>query len=118
MARVKRGVTAHARHKKILTMARGYKHGRKSIFRLAKQAVIRAGQYSYRDRKVKKRVFRNQWIIVLNAAVRQHGLTYSQFIAGLNKAGITLNRPVLAELAQNDPVTFESIVTKVKQSLK
>ena len=80
MSRVKRGVTAHARHKKITTLAKGYKHGRKNIFRLAKQAIIKAGLYAYRDRKVKKREFRAHWIVVLNAAVRQHDMSYSTFI--------------------------------------
>jgi large subunit ribosomal protein L20 len=117
MARVKRGVTAHARHKKILAQAKGYKHGRKNIFRLAKQAIIRAGVYQYRDRKVKKREFRASWIIVLNAAAKSHGISYSQFMLGLKKADITLNRKVLAELAQDHPEQFETIIQKAKASV-
>jgi large subunit ribosomal protein L20 len=114
MARVKRGVTAHARHKKLLSLTKGYKHGRKNIFRLAKQAVLKAGVFAYRDRKVKKRTFRAHWIVVLNAAVRQHDMAYNAFIAGLKKANINLNRRVLAELAENHPDQFEIIIKKVK----
>jgi large subunit ribosomal protein L20 len=116
MARVKRGVTAHARHKKMLSLTKGYKHGRKNIFRLAKQAVLKAGTFAYRDRKVKKRTFRAHWIVVLNAAVRQHEMSYSAFMQGLKKANITLNRRVLSEMAANHPDQFAEIVTKVKQA--
>lgn len=117
MARVKRGVTAHARHKKILAQAKGYRHGRKNIFRLAKQAIIRAGVYQYRDRRNKKRDFRAHWIVVLNAAARAHGMSYSEFINGLNKAEIKLNRKVLAELARTEPEEFEKIANKVKEAI-
>lgn len=116
MSRVKRGVTAHARHKKILGLAKGYKHGRSKIFRLAKQAVLKAGMFAYRDRKVKKRTFRGQWIITLNAAARQNDMSYSQLMSGLKKANITLNRRVLAELAQREPEQFAAIIQKVKQA--
>jgi large subunit ribosomal protein L20 len=116
MARVKGGVTTHARHKKMLSLTKGYKHGRKNLFRLAKQAVLKAGTFAYRDRKVKKRTFRGHWIVVLNAAVRKHDLSYSQFIYGLHKAQITLNRRVLAELAANHPEQFDAIVAQVKQA--
>ena len=116
MARVKGGVTSHARHKKMLSLTKGYKHGRKNLFRQAKQAVLKAGMYAYRDRKVKKRTFRGHWIIVLNAAVRQHQMSYSQFISGLPKANITLNRRVLAELATSHPEQFNTVIEKVKQA--
>jgi large subunit ribosomal protein L20 len=117
MARVKRGTTAHAKHKKMLSLTKGYKHGRSKIFRLAKQAVLKAGTFAYRDRKVKKRTFRAHWITVLSAAVKQHDMTYSQFINGLNKAEITLNRRVLSELAQTHPDQFTLIVDQVKKAL-
>ena len=117
MARVKGGATSRARHKKILSLTKGYKHGRNNLFRQAKQAVLKAGMYAYRDRKVKKRTFRAHWIVVLNAAARQHDMSYSQFIAGLNKAEITLNRRVLSELAQEHPEQFETIIQKVKQAV-
>lgn len=116
MARIKRGTTAHARHKKMLGLAKGYKHGRSKIFRLAKQAVLKAGVNAYRDRKVKKRTFRAHWITVLSAAVRAQGMSYSQFIYGLNKAEITLNRRVLSELAQNHPDQFQVIFDQVKKA--
>ena len=100
MPRVKRGVTAHARHKKILALAKGFRGRRGNVFRVAKQAVMKAGQYAYRDRRAKKRVFRQLWIARINAAARANGLTYSQFINGLNKAQIGLDRKVLAGSAQ------------------
>jgi len=117
MPRVKRGVTARARHKKVLAAAKGYRGRRGNVYRVAKQAVMRAGQYAYRDRRTKKRVFRSLWIARINAAVREHGITYSAFINGLNKASIGLDRKVLAELAVNDKPAFAAIVTQVKASL-
>ena len=117
MARVKRGVTAHARHKKVLKAAEGYYGRRKSTIRIAKQAVEKAGQYAYRDRRTKKRVFRRLWIARINAAAREHGISYSRFIAGLNKAAIGLDRKVLAELAVNDKPAFAAIVAQAKSSL-
>jgi large subunit ribosomal protein L20 len=117
MPRVKRGVTARARHKKVLAAAKGYRGRRSTVYRIAKQAVMRAGQYAYRDRRNKKRVFRRLWIARINAAARQHGISYSAFINGLNKASIGLDRKVLAELAVNDKPAFEAIVTQVKASL-
>lgn len=117
MARVKRGVTARARHKKILNAAKGYREGRSRVLRAAKQAVTKAGQYAYRDRRTKKREFRALWIARINAAVRDLGITYSRFIAGLNKAGITMDRKMLAHLAFNDSAAFEAIVEKVKAVL-
>jgi large subunit ribosomal protein L20 len=117
MPRVKRGVTARARHKKILALAKGYRGRRKNVYRVAKQAVMKAGQYAYRDRRTRKRVFRALWIARINAGARAHGVTYSRFIAGLKKAQIDLDRKVLAELAVNDPAAFGSIVDKVKAQL-
>ena len=117
MPRVKRGVTARARHKKILVLAKGFRGRRKNVFRIAKQAVMRAGQYAYRDRRTKKRVFRQLWIARINAASRGLGLTYSKFVAGLKKANIEVDRKVLADLAVNDPAGFGSIVEKVKAQL-
>lgn len=117
MPRVKRGVTTHARHKKLLSLTKGYKHGRSSLFRQAKQAVLKAGQHSYRDRKNKKRNFRAHWIVVLNAAARQNGMPYKTFMFGLNKAGITLNRRVLADLARNHPEEFAKVADKVKAAV-
>ena len=117
MPRVKRGVTARARHKKILVLAKGFRGRRKNVFRIAKEAVMRAGQYAYRDRRTKKRVFRQLWIARINAASRQAGVTYSQFMAGLKKAEITLDRKVLADMAVNDPAAFGSIVEKVRPHL-
>lgn len=117
MARVKRGVIARARHKKILKLAKGYYGARSRVFRVAKQAVIKAGQYAYRDRRTKKRVFRQLWIARINAAARANGLTYSQFINGLNKAEIALDRKVLADIAVHDAAAFASIVTQVKAKL-
>ncbi|MFT3804163.1 MAG: 50S ribosomal protein L20 [Burkholderiaceae bacterium] len=117
MPRVKRGVTARARHKKILAAAKGYRGRRSTVFRIAKQAVMRAGQYAYRDRRNRKRVFRSLWIARINAAARQHGITYSAFINGLNKASIGLDRKVLADLAVHDKPAFAAIVEKAKGSL-
>ncbi|MEW5880940.1 MAG: 50S ribosomal protein L20 [Pseudomonadota bacterium] len=117
MPRVKRGVTARARHKKVLAQAKGYTQRRKSAFRVAKQAVMKAGQYAYRDRRQKKRVFRTLWIARINAAVREHDLTYSAFVNGLKKAAIDLDRKVLADLAVLDKPAFAAIVEKVKSSL-
>jgi large subunit ribosomal protein L20 len=117
MPRVKRGVTARARHKKILALAKGYRGRRSKVFRIANQAVMRAGQYAYRDRRNRKRVFRRLWIARINAAVREHGINYSRFIAGLNRAAIGLDRKVLAELAVNDKPAFAAIVAQAKASL-
>ena len=117
MPRVKRGVTARARHKKILALAKGYRGRRKNVYRIAKQAVMKAGQYAYRDRRAKKREFRRLWIARINAGSRALGLTYSKFMAGLKKAAIEVDRKVLADLAVNDPAAFGSIVEKVKAQL-
>jgi large subunit ribosomal protein L20 len=114
MARVKRGVTSHARHKKVLKAAKGYYGRRKNTIRVAKQAVEKAQQYAYRDRKRKKRTFRALWIQRLNAAVRPFGLTYSRFIAGLGKAGLSVDRKILSDLAIREPAAFEAIVEKAK----
>jgi large subunit ribosomal protein L20 len=117
MARVKRGVTAHARHKKVLKAAKGYFGRRKNTIRIAKQAVERANQYAYRDRKRKKRTFRALWIQRLNAAVRPFGLTYSRFIDGLGKAGVAVDRKVLSDIAIHEPAAFEAIVGTAKAAL-
>jgi large subunit ribosomal protein L20 len=117
MARVKRGVTGHAKHKKVLKAAKGYYGRRKNTIRVAKQAVEKANQYAFRDRKRRKRTFRALWIQRLNAAVRQFGLTYSRFIDGLGKAGVTIDRKVLSDLAIHEPVAFEAIVGKAKAAL-
>ncbi|KFL30376.1 50S ribosomal protein L20 [Devosia riboflavina] len=117
MARVKRGVTAHARHKKVLKAAEGYYGRRKSTIRIAKQAVEKAGQYAYRDRRVKKRNFRALWIQRINAAVREHGLTYNRFIDGLSKAEVAVDRKVLSDLAITQPEAFGALVTKAKAAL-
>jgi large subunit ribosomal protein L20 len=117
MPRVKRGVTARARHKKILALAKGFRGRRKNVYRVAKQAVMKAGQYAYRDRRNKKRDFRRLWIARINAATRELGLTYSQFINGMNKAGITLDRKVLADIAVHDKAAFASIVAQAKAKL-
>ena len=117
MARVKRGVTSHAKHKKVYKAAKGYFGRRKNTIRIAKQAVEKANQYAFRDRKRKKRTFRALWIQRLNAAVRPFGLNYSRFIAGLDKAGITVDRKVLSDLAIHEPVAFEAIVGQVKTAL-
>ena len=117
MARVKRGVTAHAKHKKVLKAAKGYFGRRKNTIRIAKQAVEKANQYAFRDRKRRKRTFRALWIQRLNAAVRPFGLTYSKFINGLDKSGITIDRKVLSDLAIREPAAFQAIVEKAKASL-
>lgn len=117
MPRVKRGVTAHARHKKVLAQAKGFRGRRKNVFRIAKQAVMKAGQYAYRDRRTRKRVFRQLWIARINAAAREAGLTYSRFMAGMKMASIDIDRKMLAELAVNDPAAFGSIIAKVKAQL-
>ena len=117
MPRVKRGVTARARHKKILALAKGYRGRRKNVYRIAKQAVMKAGQYAYRDRRTKKRVFRQLWIARINAATRGLGLTYSKFIAGLKKASIDMDRKVLSDMASHAPAAFAAIVDKVKAQL-
>ena len=117
MARVKRGVPAHAKHKKILKKAKGYYGRRKNTIRIAKQAVEKAGQYAFRDRKRRKRTFRALWIQRLNAAVRPFGLNYSRFIAGLAKSGITVDRKVLSDLAIREPAAFQAIVERAKAAL-
>ena len=117
MSRVKRGVTARARHKKVLALAKGFRGRRGNVYRVAKEAVMKAGQYAYRDRRTRKRVFRQLWIARINAAARANGLTYSQFINGLNKAEIALDRKVLADIAVHDAAAFASIVTQVKAKL-
>jgi len=114
MSRVKRGVQAHARHKKVLNQAKGYTGARSRVYRVAKQAVIKAGQYAYRDRRQRKRQFRALWIVRINAAARQNGLSYSRFVDGLTKAGIELDRKVLAELAVSDAGTFAQLAEKAK----
>jgi large subunit ribosomal protein L20 len=117
MARVKRGVTAHAKHKKTLQAAKGFYGRRKNTIRIAKQAVEKSMQYAYRDRKNKKRSFRALWIQRLNAAVREFGLTYSKFIDGLAKAGVDVDRKVLSDLAMHEPDAFKAIVDKAKAAL-
>ncbi|MDQ7075487.1 MAG: 50S ribosomal protein L20 [Gammaproteobacteria bacterium] len=117
MPRVKRGVTAHARHKKILKKAKGYRGARSRVLRVAKQAVTKAGQYAYRDRRQKKRQFRALWIVRINAAARINGLSYSRFMNGLKKASIEVDRKVLADLAVRDAVAFAAIAEKAKASL-
>ena len=117
MPRVKRGVTARARHKKVLDQAKGYRGRRKNVFKIAKEAVMRAGQYAYRDRRNKKRDFRALWITRINAAARDAGVTYSQFMAGLKKAGIDIDRKVLADLAVFDKPAFAKIAEQAKASL-
>ena len=114
MPRVKRGVTARARHKKVLALAKGYRGRRKNVFRIGKQAVMRAGQYAYRDRRTKKRVFRQLWIARINAATRGLGVTYSKFMAGLKKANVDLDRKVLADMAVHDPQAFAQLVEAVR----
>ncbi|MCX7359118.1 MAG: 50S ribosomal protein L20 [Alphaproteobacteria bacterium] len=118
MARVKGGVTAHARHKKVLKKAKGYYGRRSTTFRTANAAVEKAGLYAYRDRKAKKRSFRALWIVRINAAVREEGLTYSRFIAGLTKAGITLDRKVMADIAMHEPEAFKGLIAQAQGALK
>ena len=117
MARVKRGVTARRRHKKILKQAKGYYGARSRVYRVAFQAVIKAGQYAYRDRRAKKRVFRSLWITRINAQSRANGMTYSQLIAGLKKANIGVDRRVMADLAGHDKAAFAALVNQAKASL-
>ena len=117
MARVKRGTTAKAKHKKILNAAKGYYGARSRVFRVAKQAVIKAGQYAFRDRRVKKREFRAIWTQRINAAAREYGLSYSKFIHGLTLAGIAIDRKVLSELAVSDKPAFANIVAAAKAKL-
>jgi large subunit ribosomal protein L20 len=117
MSRVKRGVTSHARHKAVLKQAKGYYGRRKNTIRVARQAVEKAGQYAYRDRRTKKRNFRSLWIQRINAAVREHGLTYGRFIDGLNKAGIVIDRKVLSDLAITDPEGFAALVGRAAAAL-
>ncbi len=118
MSRVKRGVTTHARHRKVIKKAKGYYGRRKNTFRVANQAVEKAGQYAYRDRKAKKRTFRSLWIQRINAASRQHGLTYGRFINGLGRAGIEVDRKVLADLAVHEPEAFKSLVDQAEAALQ
>lgn len=117
MPRVKRGVTAHAKHKKVLALAKGYRGARKNVFRVAKQAVAKAGQYAYRDRRVRKREFRGLWIARINAAARECGLSYSRMINGLNLAAIEIDRKVLADIAVHDKKAFATLAEKAKASL-
>ena len=117
MARVKRGVTSHAKHKKTLDAAKGFYGRRKNTIRAAKAAVDKAGQYAYRDRKIRKRMFRALWIQRINAAARIEGFTYSQFIHGLDLAGIVIDRKVLADVAGADPAAFKAIADKVRAAL-
>ena len=117
MSRVKRGVTTHAKHKALLKKARGYYGARSRTFRVAKQAVIRAGQYAYRDRRQRKRNFRSLWIVRINAAARLNGLSYSRMMNGIAKAGIEIDRKILSDLAVTDAETFSKIAEKAKQAL-
>jgi large subunit ribosomal protein L20 len=117
MSRVKRGVTAHARHKKILKQAKGFYGRRKNTIRIARQAVEKAGQYAYRDRRTKKRKFRALWIQRINAAARELGVTYGRFIDGLNKAGIEVDRKILADLAVREPDAFKALVERAQAAL-
>lgn len=117
MARVKRGVQARRRHKKILKLAKGYYGARSRVYRVAIQAVIKAGQYAYRDRRQRKRQFRRLWIVRINAGARLSGLSYSRFISGLKKANIDIDRKVLADLAVRDQVVFAALAEKAKASL-
>ena len=117
MPRVKRGVTARARHKKVLKQAKGFRGRRKNVYRVAKQALMKAGQYAYRDRRNKKRTFRALWIARINAAAREVGMTYSAFMAGLKKAQIDIDRKVLADLAVMDKAAFAKIASQVKAGL-
>jgi large subunit ribosomal protein L20 len=117
MPRVKRGVQARAKHKKVLAKAKGYYGARSRVYRVAHQAVIKAGQYAYRDRRVKKRTFRSLWIVRINAAARECGLSYSRLINGLSKAEVEIDRKVLADLAVHDMAAFGQIADKAKQAL-
>ena len=117
MPRVKRGVTARAAHKKVIARAKGFRGRRNNVFRVANEAVMRAGQYAYRDRRNRKRDFRSLWIVRINAAAREHGLSYSTFMNGLKKAAITIDRKVLADIAVLDKPAFTKFVEKAKASL-
>ncbi len=117
MSRIKRGVTAHARHKKVFSMAKGYRGRSKNVFRVAIEKVEKALQYAYRDRRTKKRNFRTLWIQRINAATRLHDMTYSRFISGLNKAGVELDRKVLADIAVREPEAFAKLVEQAKAAL-
>ena len=117
MPRVKRGVTAGARHKKVLSRAKGYYNARRKVYRVAKQAVAKAGQYAYRDRRVRKREFRALWIARINAAAREYGLSYSRFMNGLKKATIEIDRKVLADIAVYDKKSFSVLADKAKPAL-
>jgi len=117
MARVSRGVQAHAKHKKVLKKAKGYYGARSKVYRVAKQAVIKAGQYAYRDRRLRRRQFRRLWIVRINAEARNNGLSYSQFINGLNKAGIEIDRKVLSDIAIFDKDAFSKIADQAKSGL-
>jgi large subunit ribosomal protein L20 len=117
MARVKRGVTAHAKHKKVLDRAKGYYGARGNVFRIAEQAITKAGQYAYRDRRQKKRQFRALWIVRINAAAHECGLSYSRLINGLNRANIEIDRKVLADIAVHDKAAFAAIAEQAKAAL-
>lgn len=117
MARVKRGVTAKARHKKVMEAAKGYYGARSRVYRVAKQAVIKAAQYAFRDRRQRKREFRALWIVRINAGARVHGLSYSRFMDGLHKAGIDVDRKMLADLAVNDSMAFAKLAEAAKNAL-
>ena len=117
MPRVKRGVTARARHKKVLALAKGYRGRRKNVYRVAKQAVMKAGQYAYRDRRQRKRQFRQLWIVRINAGARENGLSYSKFMNGLKKAAIEIDRKVLADLAVFEKAAVAQLVEKAKAAL-
>ena len=117
MARVKRGVVARSRHKKVLKEAKGYYGARRKVYRVAKQAVTKAGQYSYRDRRQRKRQFRSLWIVRINAAAREFGLSYSRFIDGLNKAEIEVDRKVLADIAVHDAAAFKALVSQAQDAV-
>ena len=116
MPRIKRGVTARARHKKVIEQAKGYRGRRKNVYRVAKQAVTKAGQYAYRDRRQRKRQFRALWITRINAAAREHGLSYSRFMDGLHKAGIQVDRKLLAEMAVNEKTAFARLAEQARQT--
>jgi len=117
MARVKRGVTSHAKHKKVLAQASGYQGRRKNTIRVAKQAVEKAGQYAYRDRRTRKRTFRALWIQRINAASREHGVNYARFINGLKQAGIEIDRKILADIAVREPEAFKALVEQAEAAL-
>lgn len=117
MSRIKRGVTAHARHKKVIKAAKGYSGRRKNTIRVAMQAVDKAGQYAYRDRRARKRTFRSLWVQRINAGAREHGMTYGRFINGLTRAGVEVDRKVLADLAVHEPSAFKALVEKAQAAL-